>query len=519
MIVHWAGYGSDVIIALSKDSRPNNLSSSNLFISYDYGYSFEDVNSRIQVPGRKTLIDHYYNSHVYNSHYIFTDVENSYIFTTLNYGRTFTPHHLPFRPVKIEMHTTNFSLVLGYDKNDTQKRLYLSENFGFTWRPIQSGVKSYHWGSDKYNESTVLYVARTASDIADIGGEVVKSYDFFRHTERVITNIVDFHMEGDYMFATRQVNLFGARSPVMQLWVSYKRGPFVNAQFSHPAQRLDYYVADASEDQVFLVVTHNNTVNHLYISDVQGSRYSLSLESVVYFNPKGSQGNSWLRYFAKERFADITKIQGLKGVYIASQVNMSAHSLSATNQRSFITFDKGGEWFPLQAPEETLAGIKTNCTNRFDRKHPNCSLHLTQEFSHLYPGGRTVPIMSRESAPGIVIATGSIGKSLKRNPDVFLSTDAGFTWKMFHCKAHQPKCVPMTSRCNGEADCGDRSDEANCTQTECPDYKFNCGDGRCIYKSWICDHEKDCSDGRDEVNCSELNFFIIMIIIYHPLTS
>lgn len=37
--------------------------------------------------------------------------------------------------------------------------------------------------------------------------------------------------------------------------------------------------------------------------------------------------------------------------------------------------------------------------------------------------------MSSKSAPGIILATGVIGKSLKGHPGVFLSRDAGLTWK------------------------------------------------------------------------------------------
>ena len=58
----------------------------------------------------------------------------------------------------------------------------------------------------------------------------------------------------------------------------------------------DYYIADASEDQVFLCVTHNKSSTHLYISDVTGTKYSLSLENVIYFNPKGAHSDTWLRY-------------------------------------------------------------------------------------------------------------------------------------------------------------------------------------------------------------------------------
>lgn len=37
--------------------------------------------------------------------------------------------------------------------------------------------------------------------------------------------------------------------------------------------------------------------------------------------------------------------------------------------------------------------------------------------------------MNSKSSPGVIMATGVIGKSLKGHPGVFLSRDAGLTWK------------------------------------------------------------------------------------------
>jgi hypothetical protein len=36
--------------------------------------------------------------------------------------------------------------------------------------------------------------------------------------------------------------------------------------------------------------------------------------------------------------------------------------------------------------------------------------------------------MSKKSAPGIVIGMGVIGKNLKHDPDMFISSNAGYTW-------------------------------------------------------------------------------------------
>lgn len=40
-----------------------------------------------------------------------------------------------------------------------------------------------------------------------------------------------------------------------------------------------------------------------------------------------------------------------------------------------------------------------------------------------------VTILSSKSAPGIILAAGVIGRSLKGHPGVFLSRDGGLTWK------------------------------------------------------------------------------------------
>lgn len=58
--------------------------------------------------------------------YIFTDIIHNYIFTTLDYGRTFSSHSVPFTPTDLKLHASNPNLVLGMNKNDTEKKVQLS---------------------------------------------------------------------------------------------------------------------------------------------------------------------------------------------------------------------------------------------------------------------------------------------------------------------------------------------------------------------------------------------------------
>jgi len=194
------------------------------------------------------------------------------------------------------------------------------------------------------------------------------------------------------------------------------------AQFvtRHPIN--EYYIADASEDQVFVCVSHSNNRTNLYISEAEGLKFSLSLENVLYYSPGGAGGDTLVRYFANEPFADFHRVEGLQGVYIATLIN---GSMNEENMRSVITFDKGGTWEFLQAPAFTGYGEKINC-----ELAQGCSLHLAQRLSQLLNLQlRRMPILSKESAPGLIIATGSVGKNLASKTNVYISSSAGARWR------------------------------------------------------------------------------------------
>ncbi|ULU04746.1 hypothetical protein L3Y34_017478 [Caenorhabditis briggsae] len=66
------------------------------------------------------------------------------------------------------------------------------------------------------------------------------------------------------------------------------------------------------------------------------------------------------------------------------------------------------------------------------------------------------------------------------------------------------ECVKNDYVCDGEPDCRDRSDEANCPAMSrtCEPNEFKCNNNKCVQKMWLCDGDDDCGDNSDELNCN-----------------
>ncbi|KAL0973055.1 hypothetical protein UPYG_G00198300 [Umbra pygmaea] len=429
MVVHWAGEKSNVIVALARDSvGATGPKTSSVYVSYDYGTSFSLISEKFKLSeqmenvGTKPVISQFYHSPADNKRYLFADSTNSYLWNSFDFCKTIQGFSIAFKPTDLLLHSKKANLVLGYDSSHPNKQLWKSDDFGETWVLIQEHVKAYFWGVEPYDSATTVLVQRHEPQGLS---SILSSTDFFQSEEnrKVILEKVDnFQLRDKYMFATTSRALLGSPKPAVQLWVSYNRQPMKAAQFMTRHPITEYYIADASEDQVFVCVNHVNNVTHLYISDSQGLAFSLSLENVLYFSPEGTGSNTLIRYFANEPFADLHRVEGLRGVFIATLIN---GSLSEDNMRSVITFDKGGTWELLPAPTADSLGGTLNC-----QLSKGCSLHLAQRWSQLLNIQlRRVPILSKESAPGLIMATGSVGGNLANKPNVYVSSSAGARWR------------------------------------------------------------------------------------------
>merc|ERR1712080_470795 len=95
-----------------------------------------------------------------------------------------------------------------------------------------------------------------------------------------------------------------------------------NGSENSMVQNLDYHIIDVTDDgEVMVVVNHDQVLSSLYVSTKISPykvEFVVSLERVMFYNPTVTWTNSWLADTAGDKpFADVYKIQGLRGIYIA----------------------------------------------------------------------------------------------------------------------------------------------------------------------------------------------------------
>ena len=65
------------------------------------------------------------------------DTLNKHLFTSMDCGATFAAHDLEFVPELVEFDKAHDKLFLVHDLEDTEKRLYVTKNFGETFSHVQ----------------------------------------------------------------------------------------------------------------------------------------------------------------------------------------------------------------------------------------------------------------------------------------------------------------------------------------------------------------------------------------------
>jgi hypothetical protein len=201
-----------------------------------------------------------------------------------------------------------------------------------------------------------------------------------------------------------------------------------------------YTLYDLNGTDAWVHVDHSDTrdparegqpLGVLYHSDGSGQLFSLSKRDVI-LQPSG--------------VSDFVAAEGLPGIALANSVDAALWSDPDFTERGTknaydavqtrITRDAGASWWPLPAPAPA-PGLAA-CTN-LDAAACALQLHGPDAswrgaYNASYPG-----MYSATGAPGVIWATGSVGRHLSYAPEevrTFVSLDAGSSWATVAESAH-----------------------------------------------------------------------------------
>ncbi|XP_040892446.1 VPS10 domain-containing receptor SorCS1 isoform X2 [Toxotes jaculatrix] len=403
-MVHWSGQNSSVILMLTKlfDFNLNSVTESSLWRSTDYGATYQKLNDKV---GPKTILSYLYVSpNNKRKIMLLTDPEvESSLLISSDEGATYQKYRLNFYILSLLFHPEQEDWILAYSHD---QKLYSSVEFGRRWQLVHERVapNRFYWskmGLDKepglihletsISEGQALYVTCKLQNCTDANKG--KPFPGYIDPNSLV-------VQDEYVF----VQVSTAGRPIY--YVSAKRDVFTPMKLPKYTLPKDLHVISTDENRVVAAVQewNQNETYNLYVSDTSGVYYTLALENVV--SSMGPEGNVMV---------DLYEVAGIKGMFLANK--------KTDNQvKTYITYNRGRDWRLLQAPSKDLRGNSIYCVL------PYCSLHLHLHVSaNPYTSGN---IASRDSAPGIIVASGSIGSELTTsNVSVYITSDAGNTWR------------------------------------------------------------------------------------------
>lgn len=411
----WAGKNDDGKLVVLTSEFVKFVSESTLWRSTDHGRTWADISSK--VDNKVFRKDDGLQRNPHDPSYVYLVSYENFLYKSEDGGDTWKRVDLP-QGTLIEEELIFHSDPLFKDHVmviSSKRQLFkTTDNFNNFKLVRDDMVRSAHWGNRNVDLQAkkwmyILYDKNLDRPIFPFlfGDDKPLTYELHRSEdgdswEVKLRNVVDFGMQGDFLYASvyKEDNPDTTTERLMK--VSNDGGDTWNeAQLPTITSDRFFSVLDMSEHLIFMHVDNPGDTGHgtLYTSSSKGIFFSESLQRHLYPN-----FNS---------ITDFYKVPSMRGTFIASQ-------LSEDNSiHSVITFNVGGDWQPLAKPEGMA------CKDDAEK----CSLQIQNIYS-IHRGVKAFPPLATEDAIGIILVNAHAAKNLQTtDPDVFITSDGGYTWR------------------------------------------------------------------------------------------
>jgi hypothetical protein len=253
------------------------------------------------------------------------------------------PDHVLFR-----------GILCSQDYHHCETRIYYTINHGTSWISLsERSPESCSWvlseGFLKGTINSMLCMEKYPGTMSNQETfRLVRSDDLFKHgTTRVVLDRVSiFRTFRNYVLAAVEES----HTNTLALYVSLDGERFTKTQF--PSDMImrprAFTILESTTSSLFVTNALDGPFGHMYASDSSGVRFSTLLK---YINQD------------TRRTTDYERVQGLEGIIIINRVKNPLDTIFGLEKEleTLITFNDGGTWTYLKAPEYDISGTRYNC--------------------------------------------------------------------------------------------------------------------------------------------------------------
>ena len=434
--VYWKQHTTDMIFILTcSAARTTSFGRLKNKGCENYGnlYISDNLGEHFKRQDKESLFVNYWIHSIYLSvldpkYVIAADYHNKTIFITRDEAVSFKRVKLEFAPTFIELHPTVKNLLAAFDI--TTQSLWWSEDYGQTWRIVSRNVKKYFWQNDKLaSDAKGFYFERIDVLLQRVDGEFESTLVHFPlptgdnkvASESTIERglVQDSVHLGDEFVLMQKVS----DRQIYVIRPKYEQHPVeVIYRFKNSKYHVHHGVISTENNEILLSVFHPDTTVTVYLSDPTGRNMYFVTDDVI--------GGMLLNKTALPK-VDFYRVKGLTTTYI----------INKKDNGTLISFDKGVFWQHLNFHryDKQDNALENECKASGNSK---CILNLYISVEQVY-STYTSAMLSKESAPGVIIAQGQVGgpkesdmNMMNTDHYVFISSDGGRLWKQTLGSSH-----------------------------------------------------------------------------------